>query len=173
MDSWVLIIAITLPCLIIAGAALILVKRVADSKKEIEQIKWKVSAKQAIQPVRLQAYERLVILLERIRLNNLVLRVNTPGVSAQALQREMLKHIRTEFDHNISQQLYVSPQAWQLVKKAREQTVMIMNLASEKVQEGENAAKYSQLIIQLAGSEEYDAVDKAITLLRQEMNKQF
>lgn len=77
--------------------------------------------------LQLQAYERLVILTERIALPNLVSRANQPGLTAREMQLLMLESIKQEFEYNSSQQIYVSPVSWQAVNNLKEQNMMIIN----------------------------------------------
>jgi hypothetical protein len=78
-------------------------------------------------PLQLQAYERLVILTERVALPNIVSRANQPGLSAKEMQVLMLESIKQEFEYNSSQQIYVSPVAWQAVNNLKEQNMLIIN----------------------------------------------
>ena len=78
-------------------------------------------------PLQLQAYERLVILTERVALPNLVSRANQPGLTAREMQLLMLESIKQEFEYNSSQQIYVSPVAWQAVNNLKEQNMLIIN----------------------------------------------
>lgn len=77
--------------------------------------------------LQLQAYERLVILTERVALPNLVSRANLPGLSGREMQILMLESIKQEFEYNSSQQIYVSPVAWQAVNNLKEQNMLIIN----------------------------------------------
>ena len=82
-------------------------------------------------PLQLQAYERLVILTERIALPNLVSRANLPGLTAKEMQLLMLESIKQEFEYNSSQQIYVSPVAWQAVNNLKEQNMLIINQVAQ------------------------------------------
>jgi hypothetical protein len=77
--------------------------------------------------LQLQAYERLILLTDRIALPNLIARVNTPGLSARDMQSLLTHSIRQEFEHNITQQIYVSTEAWGVVRDYKEQNLMIVN----------------------------------------------
>ncbi len=77
--------------------------------------------------LQLQAYERLVILTERVALPNIVSRANQPGITAREMQLLMLESIKQEFEYNSSQQIYVSPVAWQAVNNLKEQNMLIIN----------------------------------------------
>lgn len=82
-----------------------------------------------IQPLQLQlqAYERLILLAERIALPNLISRVNQPGISGKDMQMMLTHTIRQEFDHNITQQLYVSSEAWEAIRNLKDQNIHIIN----------------------------------------------
>ena len=78
-------------------------------------------------PLQLQAYERLVMLSERIALPNLISRANQPGLNAREMQVLLLESIKQEYEYNMTQQIYVSPVAWEAVKNLKEQTMLIIN----------------------------------------------
>jgi hypothetical protein len=78
-------------------------------------------------PLQLQAYERLVMLAERIALPNLISRANQPGLDARQMQVLLLESIKQEYEYNMTQQIYVSPVAWEAVKNLKEQTMLIIN----------------------------------------------
>ena len=77
--------------------------------------------------LRLQAYERLALLAERISLNNLISRLPHAGISAKQMQHALVDAIKTEYEYNISQQVYVSPEAWRAVNNLKEQNIYIVN----------------------------------------------
>ena len=77
--------------------------------------------------LRLQAYERLTLLAERISLNNLISRLPHAGVTAKQMQHALVDAIKTEYEYNISQQVYVSPEAWRAVHNLKEQNIYIVN----------------------------------------------
>ncbi|PZR28514.1 MAG: hypothetical protein DI535_06435 [Citrobacter freundii] len=78
-------------------------------------------------PLQLQAYERLVMLSERIAIPNLVSRANQPGFNARDMQMLLIESIKQEFEYNASQQIYVSPVAWEAVNNLKEQNMLIIN----------------------------------------------
>jgi flagellar basal body-associated protein FliL len=77
--------------------------------------------------LQLQAYERLTLLVDRIALPNLISRVNQTGVSARDMQVLLTHNIKEEFDYNITQQIYVSAEAWTAVKNLKEQNMLVVN----------------------------------------------
>lgn len=78
-------------------------------------------------PLQLQAYERLVLLCERIAIPNLISRTNISQLSAREMQLILLENIKTEFEYNASQQIYVTPLAWESVRNLKDQSMLIIN----------------------------------------------
>jgi hypothetical protein len=117
---WGLIIAALL-----AGAlAIVFIRQRKEAKKGIRHnTTIDVNTKQ----LQLQAYERLMLLTDRIAIPNLVGRVNQPGFSAKQMHLLLTQTIRQEFDHNITQRIYVSPESWDAVNKLKEQNLLIIN----------------------------------------------
>ena len=87
----------------------------------------KPEATTATMPLKLQAYERLILLADRIALPNLISRTNQPGLNVPEMQHLLTQTIRQEFDHNITQQIYVSPEAWDAIRNLKEQNMLIIN----------------------------------------------
>ena len=77
--------------------------------------------------LRLQAYERLTLLAERIALQNLIIRISNAGLSARQTQSALVEAIKMEYEYNISQQVYVSAEAWRAVNNLKEQNIYIVN----------------------------------------------
>jgi hypothetical protein len=78
-------------------------------------------------PLQLQAYERLVMLTERISLPNLISRVSQPQYTAKEMQMVLLDNIKQEFEYNSSQQIYVSRVAWEAVRNLKDQNMITIN----------------------------------------------
>jgi len=97
---------------------------------------------------RLQAYERLILFLERISPNSILPRLHRPGMSGSQLHTELLVTIRTEFEHNFSQQLYVSRQGWEEVVSAKDQMVRIINECSRSVGDKAGSIQLSSRIVE-------------------------
>jgi len=84
-------------------------------------------------PLQLQAYERLVMLTERIGLPGLISRANQPGINARNMQILLVESIKQEFEYNATQQIYVSPVAWEAVKSLKDQNIYIINQVSSSL----------------------------------------
>ena len=77
--------------------------------------------------LQLQAYERLLLLADRISLPNLINRTAHEGLTSQNMQLVLTRGIRDEFDYNITQQLYVIPECWNALKRMKEKNLLIIN----------------------------------------------
>lgn len=93
-------------------------KRLLDLRKEQDK---------TLLPLKLKAYERLILLIERISPESLVLRIHQPGIAASQLKIDLIANINQEYNHNISQQLYVSAQCWQMIRVVKEEMVNLIN----------------------------------------------
>jgi len=165
------IIKYTLPSLVALGANYFLLKNLLD-KQPVKQSSPPLPAakeQSVITPLRLQAYERLVLFLERMSPNSLIFRVNVSGMSAISMQTEMLKSIRGEFEHNLSQQIYVSPNAWEMVKQAKEETIKVVNIAAGKLNDNSTSIELSGLILEIMGSIDKSHIQSAIDFLKNEV----
>jgi uncharacterized protein YjaZ len=104
----------------------LLLEREADRYRHDSKIRYT----DAVVPVRLQAYERMVLFLERISPNNLLLRLGNTSSSALELQQRLLQEIRDEYNHNLSQQVYMSQDVWDQVQTAMNEVITLINQAS-------------------------------------------
>ena len=132
-----------------------------------------VEEQKIILPLRLQAYERIILFLERITPNNLIMRLNRPELSAVQFQLLLIKTIREEFEYNLSQQLYISSRAWELVKNAKEETISMINQASSKVAESATSAEMIRVLFEQYLGKEKQPVDIALDEVKMEIQKSF
>ena len=118
-----------------------------------------------IVPLKIQAYERLVLYIERIQFPVLVKRVFHPGISRNDFQFSILQNVQDEFEHNIAQRLYVSETTWQLVVMAKEEALQHVNAVF-----GENQDADVVVIAQKLASFENAMVEKAVINIKNEFN---
>lgn len=108
------------------------VKSFLDKEEKIQYLQIRRDQRQVTLPLRLQAYERIVLLLERISLSSLMLRNIQPEMDAVRFKNAMIQNIRAEFEHNMAQQIYITESTWTLVRKCVEDTLQAINIASTK-----------------------------------------
>ena len=124
-------------------------------------------------PIHLQAYERLALLLERISPESIIMRVNKPGMTAKQLHTELLSSIRAEFDHNMSQQVYISNEAWEGILTARGKVIHLINTASDQVKDEATALTLSQQIFEMTMELKTQPTREAMQFLKKEMEQFF
>ena len=126
IENLIILFLVAIPAFIIAFGAYYLIKTFLDNerKKQLLELKMKNSAD--LTPLRMQAYERLVLLMERLSPNSLILRVKQNGMSSEDLHNAMIREVISEYEHNITQQLYVSESTWKYVKSAKESVLNLL-----------------------------------------------
>ncbi|MBL7742050.1 MAG: hypothetical protein JNN00_01120 [Chitinophagaceae bacterium] len=101
-------------------------------------------------PLQLQAYERLVLFAERIALPNLISRLNVPGAPAKEMQLLLLESIKQEYEHNATQQIFVSPVAWSAVKNLKDQNMLIINQVAATLPPEATAAELNRRLLEFS-----------------------
>jgi len=134
--------------LIIAVIALIVAIAAFLKKPAKEEIPAATISKESA-TLKLQAYERLVLLTERIALPNLVSRLNQPGISAYEMKLMLIENIKAEFDYNSTQQLYVTPVCWDAVRNLKEQNIMIINKVAAMLPATASAQDLNKQLLEL------------------------
>ena len=119
--------------------------------------------------VKLQACERLILFLERIRSNNLILRVHTSDMTSVQLQSALIRTIREEFEYNQSQQLYISSSSWEKIRSAKEDTIRLVNSAASGLQENATSKDLAGAILKLSLEQEPSPVIQAIEAVKKEI----
>ena len=123
-----------LPALIVAGAIYLLFRQYLEKEQQRRLIELRLESSKATLPLRLQAYERVTLLLERIAPSNILVRLSSAGQNAADYHRVLQQEIRAEFEHNFSQQLYMSAETWYQVKQAKEDVLTMVNRAFHGLQ---------------------------------------
>jgi len=119
-------------------------------------------------PLRMQAYERAILYLERIDPNNVLMRVHKAGMSAKYLHSELLKAVRDEYTHNMAQQVYISEKGWAQLKKAKEETVQIFNTAQAKVHDNATGIELSAKIFEICAQLDHIPTELGIKVMKKE-----
>jgi hypothetical protein len=144
-----------------------------ESEYKMKMMELKKEQLKQVLPVRLQAYERILMLLERISADNLVMRHRNHQVTAVAMQALLLKSIREEFDHNISQQLYISSESWSMVKNAKEEMVQLINTVAASIKEEERGIDFCRKVLEYSAKEQRYPTLSAIEVVKKEVRQLF
>src|SRR5258706_5623194 len=173
MDALIDFVKIVIPASVVLYAVYLTVR--SFTAKEIELKKLEVRAKgiETILPARLQAYERITLFLERISPQNLLIRLSDPAYSAREFQKLLLDEIRNEYNHNVSQQVYMSEEVWNLVKNAKEDLLLLINDASSKMTVDSKGIDLSRKIFEIALEKKVDPLGHAISEVKKEIQQSF
>ncbi len=127
MDTWQMLGALLIAAILGGSLAYIFWRERAKAARERKE--GPQTNTTTVNPVQLQlqAYERLILLTERIALPSLINRINQPGIAGRDMQMMLTHTIKQEFDHNITQQIYVTSEAWEAVRNLKEQNIHIVN----------------------------------------------
>jgi len=167
------ILKYTLPALVVLITAYLLIRLMVKNDANRRNKEIILQNQKTITPLRLQAYERAVLFLERISLESLILRVNKQGMTSQQLQGELLSAIRAEFEHNLSQQVYMSPQAWEVIKNARINIVKLINTSAGQVKPVSPSLELSTYLLEKVMEMEKPPTKVALDFIKQEFNSLF
>jgi hypothetical protein len=170
------------PAILILGAMFMVMKRFLDNQNflikkflerdlQLKAVEDKNTRQRDSIPLKLQALERLILFLERISPNSLLVRVHRGGMASSQLQQELVSTIRAEFEHNLSQQIYVSEQAWDELKDAKEEMIRIINNAFSHVGINATGIQMSSQIFEQVLKMETVPTQKAIDFIKSEARK--
>lgn len=146
-----------------------------QSEKEVRnlQIELKKERQNFFLPSRVESYQRAVLLMERIHPNSLVMRIHNPGLPAKAMQAELLKAIREEYDHNVAQQIFISIGGWKMVRDSKEETIKIINLAGNQMSSTSTATDLAAKIFEIVAEVGQLPTEVTVEFLKKELQELF
>jgi len=162
-----------LPAVLVLITAYFLLDKLLKNDEKRRNYEIRKSNATAITPIRLRAYERLMLVLERTTPATLIVSVAKPGMTNMELHTQLLASIRQEFSHNLSQQIYISDEVWTYVRSAQESLLRLVNSSASKCNPNESASELAELIIQLYGNSEETPTEMAIAKLKAEVRQYF
>ena len=165
------ILKITIPALLVLITAYFLIDKLLKNEDKRRNFELQKSNLSQITPVRLRAYERLTLLLERTTPNTLLLNVMKSDMTCFDLQRELLASVRQEFSHNVSQQIYVSNELWKAVKACQESLLQLINICASKCPPDGEAALLAEQIINVYSSAEQSPLEMTLDMLKKEVRQ--
>ncbi|MDX1904755.1 MAG: hypothetical protein SFU27_11405 [Thermonemataceae bacterium] len=142
-----------------------------EFERRLAEIKLKNT--ESITAIRLQAYERMCLYLERIMPDNLLIRLQPTNFSSEELQHILLHEIRNEFSHNFSQQMYMSHEAWERIKNAREEIITLINNTMMQVSPQSNGLELAKKILENIIEYKLNPSVPAIAFLKEELKQLF
>ena len=171
----ILVLALLAAVAVTGWVVYLLVKRYFDNqqKERLLQIKMDERAEtlKVVTPIRLQAYERMALFLERISPNSLVLRCYQPGMDLKLLQGVMTKNIRDEWEHNLSQQVYLTPELWAHIREAKDEMINLVNSAAVSLPDTTDPTRLAAAVFASAAG--HSPVDGALEAMHKELHELF
>lgn len=136
------ILKYVLPAVVVLITAYVIIQKFLVTEIQRKQLAiFQENAAASLQ-MRMQAYERLAIFVERMHPNSMISRFYTKDSTAQDLQLAMVQSIRAEFEHNLSQQIYVSNEVWKTINAVKEQEITMINRIGSTIPMGAPAAEF-------------------------------
>jgi len=173
MDAFIELLKLIIPAAAILYGMYLVVQGFLNRDLASRQFDVRGKSIDTILPLRLQAYERICLLLERLSPQNLLLRVSHGGLSARDYQRILLEEIRNEFNHNVAQQLYMSEAVWVLVKNSKEDLVVLINEAATALPAEATGLDLAKRVFELTMEKQVDPVGHALSELKKEIQQLF
>lgn len=169
METFTQILVYLVPGIIIFLTTYLVIRAFLDREYNLRLLEYRQTNMRESLPMRLQAYERLTLFMERIALNNLLPRIRKQEMSVSEFRSALISNIRIEYEHNLSQQIYVSNDSWAMIKVAKEEIIGMINQQALELRPDADSIELSKKIIGvLADSEEDSPGAKAINQLKKD-----
>jgi hypothetical protein len=157
----------------IVWIAFYLIKPYLDRDEKIQLLEFRKATSNQTLPLRLQAYERLVLFIERLNPANMLIRLNATAYSANDLHSLIIEEIRNEYQHNVTQQIYVSSRAWGAVKHIKDDTLNIVNNAAKSLPETASGLDLSKTMLAYLTQLEDNPYEIGANMLRKDLEELF
>lgn len=167
------LLAVVITALIVTTGTYLSINALVKSYSEKKAWEQRLAHHQLITPLRLQAYERMALFLERITPNNLILRTAGSATTTPELHQLLLREIRDEFNHNLAQQIYIGADTWEIIRNAKEEIVTLINLSAQDVPKDAPATELARGIMKRVIEQESPAVYTALNVLKKEVQVLF
>jgi len=143
----------------------------AEFKGMKDEIQEKTGINNETQKLKLQAYERLTLYADRSSLKNLVSRTPASGLTVVDLQISLLETLRTEYEYNVTQQIYVSPELWKAIGNLKEQNIFIINQIAATLPSEANGIELSKRLLEYVSTTNAELSTVALSAIQFEAKK--
>ncbi len=162
---------IVLPAALVLYAVYMVLRSIGSREGEKYQNDLKLKGREIAFPIRLQAYERLILFLERVNLANIISRMDKSKLNTVMMYNQILSEVRDEYNHNLSQQVYVSDKAWSLLTNSKERTIAFVNKVYSESNPEAEARIFAKSILDKMIAENQDLTGEAIQFLKEEIRE--
>ena len=173
MDVLLEILKYTVPAFIVFLTVWVMLRTWSRNEDKRRKKEFNMHITDDILPVRLQAYERSILLLERISPDSMIMRISRSDYTARQLQKELLSSITSEYEHNLAQQTYVSNEAWEKVKMAKNQVINLINGTTSELKPDATGPTLGKLILERLTELKSPPSQIAIDFLKEEVKTLF
>ncbi len=174
MSVWSIIVAILVGCvpgILVLAVAIYTMRSMRESQAQQARVHEALEARKISLPIRLQAIERLALLLERIGPEALMLRIPTEGMTVQQYEARLLDTVREEFNHNLSQQVYIHDATWQEIRQAKGNVSQFITLCAEKTHAEAPANELNKTMLMVLRELSAHPTAQALAMLRAEASQ--
>tara|TARA_B100001287_G_scaffold216740_2_gene185627 strand:+ start:326 stop:847 length:522 start_codon:yes stop_codon:yes gene_type:complete len=173
MEVWIFLFITLVSC----GALVLIVFRFLKKQTDKEVIKLRSELHKQRQefflPSRLDAYQRSVLLLERIHPNSLIMRAHNPKLNATLFQAELVKTVRSEFEHNLAQQIFITAGTWEIIRNSKDEVIKLIHMAGSQMSEKSTSTDLSEKIFEIIAQLEEFPTSIAVKIVKKEFQELF
>ena len=160
---------ISIPGILVLLAAYYILRDLLRNAERTRFYEMKKESAKALTPVKLTAYERLALFLERMKPESLLIRTQAPNITVHELHIVLLNTIREEFEHNVTQQIYVGNDVWLLTRNAKDSLIQLINTIASDMPDDVPALELSKMIIERYNAVNETPIDLALSALKSEV----
>jgi hypothetical protein len=162
-----------IPSGIVLYVTYLLVRSFIQKEIDLKTLEVRGRSIETVLPNRLQAYERMALFLERMSPQNLLVRLNTSAMPAREFHQLLLAEIRSEYNHNVSQQIYMTEALWSLIKNAKEDLTVTINESANEMPQEAISLDLAKKIFEKSINKTIDPIAHALTELKKEIQSTF
>ncbi len=167
------ILKYTIPALIVFFTVIFFLKTWSKQEDKRRNHEFNMHLKDDLLPVRLQAYERVILFLERIAPESILLRLNRTGMTSSQLHTDLQSTIRQEYEHNLAQQTYISTEAWDKVQIAKNHILKLINESAGELKDDASGSTLGKLVLEKVMELKTPPSQVAIGFLKKEVQDLF
>jgi hypothetical protein len=168
------IIKYTIPGIVVCVVVYIILNNYVKKEEKLKMLELKMATGKDVIPIKLQAYERISLLLHRISADNLIPRVPGTGLTVKVYRSKLINNIKSEFEHNITQQVYVSSTVWNALLAYKNDLINVVNIQAAKLDDNENGFELSKAVLEYyINNPEAINAQKVLDVVKQEVKTLF
>ncbi|UMB61125.1 hypothetical protein MHL31_02720 [Lutibacter sp. A80] len=126
MEKFIELLTYTIPAIVTGAVAYYFFMNHTDFEQQRLKLSLLKENQKAALPIKLQAYERMTLYLERINPSKLLLRITSINNDKEAYVLSLINTIEQEFEHNLSQQIYISEKCWSIIITSKNATIQLI-----------------------------------------------